>query len=169
MAEILASVGLLTFQNSRLSLRRKQNSMSFIKRTIETNAPAAAIFIRIAVGAVFLSEGIQKFLFPAEIGAGRFAKIGLPSPEFLGPFVGAFEMVCGTLVLLGLVTRLAVLPLIVIMLVAISSTKIPIFMDKGFWSMAHEARTDFAMLLGSVFLLIVGAGRLSIDSRLQRR
>ena len=143
--------------------------MRFIKRAVETNAPAAAIFIRIAVGAVFLSEGIQKFLYPADIGAGRFAKIGLPSPEFLGPFVGTFEIVGGTLVILGLLTRLAVVPLIVIMIVAISSTKVPILMDKGFWAMAHEARTDFAMLLGSIFLLIVGAGRISIDAHLGNR
>lgn len=129
-----------------------------------SNAPAAVILVRLSVGLVFMSEGIQKFLFPAEIGAGRFAKIGLPSPEFLGPFVGTTEIVCGVLVVLGLVARFAVIPLIVIMLVAISSTKIPILMDKGFWSMAHEARTDFAMLLGSLFLLIVGAGRLSLDA-----
>ena len=111
---------------------------------------------------------IQKFLFPGEIGAGRFAKIGLPSPEFLGPFVGTFEIVCGFLVVLGLLTRLAVLPLIVIMIVAISSTKVPILLEKGFWVMAHESRTDFAMLLGSVFLLSVGAGSWSIDERLKK-
>ena len=125
--------------------------------------------IRLAVGLVFLSEWIQKFLFPAEVGAGRFAKIGLPSPEILGPLVGAFEIVCGVLVVLGLLTRVAVIPIIVIMLVAIFSTKVPILIDKGFWSMAHDSRTDFAMLLGSIFLLIVGAGRLSIDSRLGSR
>lgn len=80
-----------------------------------------------------------------------------------------FEIVCGGLVVLGLITRLAVIPLIVIMLVAISSTKVPILFDKGFWSMAHDSRTDFSMLLGSTFLLIVGAGRLSLDSYLENR
>ncbi len=143
--------------------------MSFLRRAIDTNAPTAAVLIRIAVGSVFLSEGIQKFLFPADIGAGRFAKIGLPSPEVLGPLVGTFEIVCGTLVLFGLLTRLAVVPLIVIMLVAISTTKVPILLEKGFWPMAHESRTDFAMLLGSIFLLFVGAGRLSVDSRFRNR
>lgn len=54
------------------------------------------------VGAVLLSEGIQKFLFPGQLGAGRFVKIGLPMPEVLGPFVGTFEIVCGSLVLLDL-------------------------------------------------------------------
>ncbi|MBP7476812.1 MAG: DoxX family protein [Pyrinomonadaceae bacterium] len=143
--------------------------MGYIEKLATTKGSAAVILIRAAVGAVFLSEGVQKFLFPAEIGAGRFAKIGLPSPEVLGPFVGTVEIICGVLVLLGLLTRLAVIPLIVIMLVAITSTKIPILLDKGFWSMAHDSRTDFFMLMGSLFLLIVGAGRLSVDANLGQK
>ena len=134
-----------------------------------TSAPAAVILVRLMVGAVFLSEGIQKFLYPAEVGAGRFARIGLPSPEILAPMVGGFEIVCGTLVLLGLLARLAVIPLIAIMLTAIYTTKIPIFNNQGFWKMAHEARTDWSMLLGSLFLLIVGAGAISIDARFMQR
>lgn len=136
------------------------------EQALSSNAPPSVILIRLLTGAVFLSEGIQKFINPAEVGAGRFAKIGLPNPGLLAPFVGAFEIVCGLLVILGLLTRFAVLPLIAIISVAIISTKIPIFMDKGFWTMAHEARTDYAMLLGLVFLLIVGAGKWSLDARL---
>ena len=116
------------------------------------------------VGAVFLSEGVQKFLFPAEVGAGRFEKIGFASPEAVAQFVACFEVACGALVLLGLATRLAVVPLIVIMLTAIAMTKIPILQEQGFWRMAHESRTDWSMLLGSLFLLIAGAGPLSIDA-----
>ncbi|MEX2137628.1 MAG: DoxX family protein [Pirellulales bacterium] len=134
-----------------------------------TQAPAATILIRLIVGAVFLSEGIQKFLFPAEVGAGRFEKIGFSSPEFTAQFVACFEIACGSFVLLGLLTRVAAVPLIVIMLVAIVSTKIPILQEQGFWKMAHEARTDWSMLLGSIFLLIVGAGSLSIDAWLTSR
>ena len=137
-----------------------------MKRLIFTSAPAAVLLIRLMVGAVFVSEGIQKFLFPAEVGAGRFAKIGFPSPEMVAPFVGRFEIACGALVLLGLLTRLAVIPLIVVMLTAITTTKIPILMNDGFWKMAHEGRTDWSMLLGLTFLLIVGAGRLSVDAHL---
>lgn len=130
-----------------------------------TTAPAWTILIRLAVGAIFLSEGIQKFINPSEVGAGRFTKIGFPNPEFVAAFVGTFEIVCGALVLFGFLTRLAVIPLVIIMLTAISTTKIPILLDRGFWAMAHEARTDYSMLLGSLFLLIVGAGRWSIDGR----
>ena len=133
-----------------------------------SNAPAAVILIRLIVGAVFLSEGVQKFLFPGQLGAGRFTKIGIPVPEILGPLVGGAEIVCGVLVLLGWLTRLAVIPLIVIMLTAIGSTKIPILLDGGFWAMAHEASTDYSMLLGSIFLLIAGAGPWSVDARLRR-
>jgi uncharacterized membrane protein YphA (DoxX/SURF4 family) len=116
------------------------------------------------VGAVFVSEGIQKFLFPADVGAGRFERIGIPSPENVAPFVGCFEIGCGLLVLLGIFTRLAVIPLIIIMLTAIATTKIPILLEQGFWKMAHEARTDWSMLLASVFLLIVGSGQWSFDA-----
>lgn len=127
---------------------------------------SAIFLIRLMVGAVFLSEGIQKFLFPMVRGVGRFMKIGLPAPEFLGYFVGTFEVVCGALILLGLFTRFAAIPLITIMLVAIASTKIPILLNDGFWEMAHAARTDYAMLLGSLFLLVCGSGRFSLDARI---
>jgi uncharacterized membrane protein YphA (DoxX/SURF4 family) len=139
------------------------------QRVVATDAPRAAVLIRLAVGSVFLSEGIQKYLFPAELGAGRFTKIGLPSPEVLGPFVGAFEIACGLAVLLGLFTRLAALPLITIMLVALGTTKVPILLGRGIWAMAHEARTDWSMLMGALFLLLVGAGPWSIDALLARR
>jgi uncharacterized membrane protein YphA (DoxX/SURF4 family) len=129
-----------------------------------TTAPAAVILIRLLVGAVFLSEGIQKFLFPDQLGAGRFLKIGLPSPEMLGPVVGGFEIVCGALVLMGLLTRLAAVPLLVIMAVALTTTKWPILVNQGFWTMAHETRTDWSMTLGALFLLLVGGGRWSVDA-----
>jgi putative oxidoreductase len=125
--------------------------------------------IRLMVGVVFLSEGIQKFLFADIRGAGRFELIGLPNPEFLGGFVGGFEILCGILILAGLFTRLAAIPLIVIMLVAISTTKVAIFQERGFWDMMHYSRTDWSMLLGSIYLLIKGGGCWSLDAILQRR
>jgi uncharacterized membrane protein YphA (DoxX/SURF4 family) len=134
-----------------------------MRKLLATNAPAVVIIIRLMVGAVFLSEGVQKFLFPADVGAGRFERIGIPSPELTAPFVGCFEIVCGALLLLGLFTRFAAVPLIIIMLTAIATTKVPILLEQGFWKMAHEARTDWSMLLGSVFLLIVGGGQWSLD------
>lgn len=131
--------------------------------------PSAISLIRLMVGAVFLSEGIQKFLFPEALGVGRFIKIGIPAPEILAPFVGGVETVCGIFVLIGLFTRLAAIPLIFDMLVAIATTKVPILLESGFWKMAHETRTDFSMLLGSIFLLIVGAGRFSLNDYLQSK
>ncbi len=130
-----------------------------------TTAPRATILIRLLVGAVFLSEGIQKFLFPATLGVGRFIKIGIPAPQFFAPFVGIVEILCGTLLIIGWLTRLATIPLIIDISVAIITTKIPMLATAGFWSMAHEARTDYCMLLGLVFLLIVGSGPFSIDRK----
>lgn len=141
--------------------------MSSFRNWLPTSAPAATILVRLAVGCVFLSEGIQKFLYPTELGVGRFVKIGLPYPHLLAPFTGTFEVVCGALVILGLFTRFAAIPLIIVISVAIVTTKFPMLSANGFWSMAHEARVDFAMLLSSLFLLIVGAGRLSVDANLR--
>jgi putative oxidoreductase len=132
-----------------------------------TNAARATILIRLLVGAVFLSEGIQKFLFPAALGVGRFIKIGIPAPQFFAPLVGIVEIVCGTLLIIGLLTRLATIPLIIDISVAIITTKIPMLSTAGFWSMAHEARTDYCMFLGLVFLLLVGSGPFSIDRRVE--
>jgi putative oxidoreductase len=130
--------------------------------------PRSTILIRLLVGAVFLTEGIQKFLYPAALGVGRFAKIGLPLPGLLAPFVGVVETVCGAMVIVGLLTRLASVPLLVDISVAIAKTKIPMFHAQGFWAMAHEARTDWCMWLGALFLLIVGPGPWSIDARTGR-
>ena len=138
--------------------------MSLLKNTLSTRAPAAVILVRLLVGAVFLSEGIQKFLFPQALGVGRFAKIGIPAPEVLAPFVGVCEVVCGGLLILGLLTRPAAIVLVINICVAIATTKVPMFLHEGFWKMAHEARTDFCMLLGGLFLLIVGAGSWSFDA-----
>jgi putative oxidoreductase len=140
--------------------------MSVIQIIMRTDAPAVTVLIRLLVGVVFLSEGVQKFLFSVELGVGRFAKIGIPAPEFTAPMVGTFEIICGIMVIAGLLTRLAAVPLIVIMMTAICATKVPLLLQRGFWAMAHEARTDWAMLLGSIFLLVMGAGRWSIDSYL---
>lgn len=141
------------------------------------SAPGAAILIRVMVGAVFLAEGIQKFLYASQVGAGRFARIGIPGPELIAPLVGSIEIICGTLVLIGLLTRLAVLPLLGVMLVALVTTKLPILLGQsigpfqprqasyyGFWGFAHESRTDFSMIMGCLFLLVAGPGPLSMDA-----
>lgn len=151
-----------------------------LDRLLATTAPRAVVLIRVAIAFVFVLEGVQKFLYPDTLGAGRFVKIGIPAPEVMGPFVGVVEVVGGLLVLAGLLTRLGAFALLVDMVVAITSTKIPIWIGHGFWGfadpttrtgflgMAHEARTDLAMLLGCAFLIVVGAGPVSMDARLRR-
>jgi putative oxidoreductase len=124
----------------------------------------AILLIRILVGWVFLSEGIQKFLFPAALGVGRFVKIGIPWPQVMAPFVGVVEIVCGVLLLAGLMTRLASVPLLIDICVALYSTKIVTLGKNGIWSTLHEARVDVSMLLGLIFLLLVGGGSLSFDA-----
>jgi uncharacterized membrane protein YphA (DoxX/SURF4 family) len=147
-----------------------------------TTAPAAVILIRLLVGGVFLSEGVQKLLYPAVVGAGRFARIGIPYPEVTGPFVGGVEIVCGLLLLAGFLTRPAAVVLLANMAVAITATTVTVLLGRavgpfamqklpyyGVWGFLHEARTDLSMIFCLLFLLIVGAGRWSMDARLGGR
>jgi putative oxidoreductase len=138
------------------------------QKIVNTDSSTTTILIRLMVSAVFLSEGIQKFLFADTLGVGRFAKIGFTNPEFWANLTGCFEIVCGSFILFGFLTRLASIPILIIMIVAFITTKYPILIDKGFWLMAHEYRTDFAMTIGSIFLLIKGGGKWSLDKKLVR-
>jgi putative oxidoreductase len=156
------------------------NDQSSTQKLMTPQAPRAVMLLRMAIGFVFVTEGIQKFLYPDAFGIGRFAKIGIPSPDMTAPFVGAVEIGCGLLVLFGLLTRLGAFALVVDMIVAIVTTKLPILFGygfwgfaaptarPGFWSMAHEARVDLVMLLGCAFLVAVGAGTMALDYRLSR-
>jgi putative oxidoreductase len=151
---------------------------------LRTKESGWTVLVRLLVGlVVFFPEGLQKLLFPDVLGSGRFARIDIPWPGVMGPFVGVFEVVCGALIIVGLFTRLAAIPLIIVMLVAIVSTKIPILLGHdlgmfklaadikrhGFWSAQHEARADLTMLLGLLYLLIVGGGRWSLDALLSNK
>lgn len=118
----------------------------------------AVILIRILVGWVFVSEGIQKFLFPAALGWGRFARIGIPYPHIAAPLVGAVEILCGAMVIFGVWMREACVLLLIVIGVAIWTTKVPMLRHPGVWAMLHEARADFSMVFGLLFLLTVGKG-----------
>jgi uncharacterized membrane protein YphA (DoxX/SURF4 family) len=116
-----------------------------------------AIFIRIAVGLIFFTQGILKFIDP-HMGMERFTRIGFPYPGLTAHVVGIFEIVCGLFVLVGIFTRLAAIPLLVIIATAFVTTKIPELTraGQGFWYMVSDARTDFAMLMCLLFLLVSG-------------
>ena len=128
-----------------------------------------ALLCRLAVGLIFLSEGLQKYLFPETLGTGRFEKIGFSNPAFCAYFTGTFEIVCGILIVIGLLTRLAGIPLLIIMIVSFITTKYPELIEKGFWFVAHDYRTDFAMTLLLIYLIIYGGGKKSIDYTIQQK
>ena len=128
------------------------------------------VFIRLAVGLIFFTQGILKYIDP-HMGVLRFTRIGFPMPDFTAHFVGTFEIVCGFLVLLGLLTKLASIPLLIIILTAIVTTKVPELFrpDQGFWFMVSDVRTDFAMTMSLLFLISVGAGAWSLDALIWRQ
>ncbi len=139
------------------------------RRRLDGRPEWAALLLRVLVGWVFFTEGIQKFLFPYTLGVGRFARIGIPSPAVTAPIVGGVEIVCGLLLVIGLATTLAAIPLLIDIGVAIATTKLPMLMKQGFWVAMHEGRTDFCMLLGLLAVLLIGPGGYSVEARLRRR
>ncbi len=146
------------------------------RQLLDASGQSWNLVLRLLVGLVFLPEGLKKFLFAEQWGAGRFARIGIPAPAAMAYLVGTVEIVCGTLLLVGLLTRLSTVPLLIDMAVAIATTKLPLLWRAtavsskvGFWSLQAESRTDFAMLMGLAFLLLAGAGPISLDAPLRRR
>jgi putative oxidoreductase len=135
-----------------------------------SRCPRGVVFIRMAVGLIFFSQGVLKYV-DANLGVNRFTRIGFPHPGFTAHFVGAFEIVCGLLVLIGLFTRLAAVPLLIIICTAIATTKIPELSHsgQGFRFMVSDARTDFAMLMSLLFLLMAGGGRWAVDAWREKR
>jgi putative oxidoreductase len=141
-----------------------------------TRASGAVVLIRLYVGLIFAGEGVLKFVRADALGPGRFDKAGIPAGAFFAYLDGAFEIGCGLLILAGLFTRLATLPMIVDMLGALVITKVPLLWghaplypkEAGFWDFFHEGRLEVAMLCGSLFLLVVGSGGLSLDARMNR-
>jgi putative oxidoreductase len=133
---------------------------------IPPQGPASILLIRLAVGLIFLTQGILKYTDPI-MGVGRFTRIGFPHPYFTAHFVGTFEIVCGVLVLLGLWTRASAIPLLIVITTAIATTKVPELFRaaQGFWYMVSDARTDFAMCCSLLFLIAVGGGAWSLDAR----
>jgi putative oxidoreductase len=125
------------------------------------------ILIRAIVGLVFLIEGSLKFVFPAELGTGRFAAIGLPFPHLLAPLVGCLEIGGGAAILLNFYAGDAALGLSVVMLAALATTKLPVLLAHqvgpfalpklthyGWLSFLHEAQIDLCMIVGSLAVAI---------------
>ena len=130
---------------------------------------SAALLVRLLIACLAIIEGALKFLAPAELGAGRFERLGLPNPDLLAAIVGTTELLCGGLVLLGLFTRAACVPLMGIKLLALVRAQWPLMASQGFWMMAYQARVDLALLLAAISIAIGGAGAWSLDGWLRRR
>ncbi|HTJ10647.1 MAG TPA: DoxX family protein [Dinghuibacter sp.] len=134
-----------------------------IRRILATEETGSVLFIRLMVGGIFLSEGLQKFIYPSILGGGRFLSIGFPLPYFSAYFDGVLQVICAVLVLLGLFTRFAVIPLLVITIFSLVAIQSRVLVDQGLFPMLHAARTDWCMLLGTCYLLLKGGGRWSLD------
>jgi putative oxidoreductase len=158
---------------------RLRDLLAFFLRPSIGQPMRATLLVRLAVGGVFVASGLVKLLFENQ-GAGRFAKIGLPAPAALATFVSVTETVCGAMIVAGLLVRIASLPLMIDMAVALVTTKLPLLFGAGpepvsampkvgFWAFAYQARLDLAMFVACGFLVAAGAGLSSLDAVLSRR
>jgi putative oxidoreductase len=144
-----------------------------------TDGPKSILILRLMAGGVFFWEGILKFVY-ANQGVGRFTKLGIPYPHITANFIGGLEIVGGLLLLSGLITRLIAIPFIAEMIVAILATKIGIYLGTsplplppsppkiGPWAVLHEIRSDYAQIMTTIFLLVNGPGKWSLDAVLHR-
>jgi uncharacterized membrane protein YphA (DoxX/SURF4 family) len=144
------------------------------------DGPSATILLRLMTGGVSLWEGLLKFVYTNQ-GVGRFTKLGFPFPHATANLVGMLEIVGGILLITGFLTRPIAIPFVIEMLVAILSTKIALYMGTsplplppvppqfGFWAVLHEIRSEYAQLMTTMFLLIAGPGRWSLDALLIRQ
>jgi putative oxidoreductase len=133
---------------------------------LSTDNDYKLFFIRLIVGLIFVSEGIQKYLIMSVYGPEFFKETGFGNPMFWTYLTGAFEISCGILILSGFLTRLVSIPLLTIMVVAFLTTKLPILTVSGFWTFAHEYRVDFSLTVLIVLLIIYGGGKWSFDSKI---
>lgn len=135
-------------------------------KILDTGNDSKIIFARIITGLIFITEGVQKFMIVSVLGPSYFEEIGFGHPMFWSYFTGTFEIICGILILIGLVARLASIPLLFIMITAFFKTKLPLLFSDGFLTFAHEYRIDFALMLLLIMIFIYGAGKWSADSKI---
>jgi uncharacterized membrane protein YphA (DoxX/SURF4 family) len=174
---------LLQFYAVTGSIRQKEQSMNNLIHWLAhppTNGPRSTLFLRLMAGGVFFWEGLLKFVYTNQ-GVGRFTKLGIPFPHFTATFIGGLEIGGGLLLLSGLATRLIAIPFVVEMIVAILTTKIALYLGTsplplpsappkiGFWAVLHEIRSDYAQILTTLFLLVNGPGKWSLDALLDRK
>jgi putative oxidoreductase len=143
-----------------------KTASSFKSQVLSTGDDRKTIFIRLITGLIFISEGIQKYLIVTMYGQLFFEHIGFSNPQFWVYFTGTFEILCGMLILFGLLTRLASIPLIIIMIFAFVKTQLPLLSTNGFWTFAHEYSTGFSLTMLLIVLLIYGGGKWSVDSKI---
>ncbi len=144
-------------------MKKQNNLQTQILYTVNDNK---LIFIRLIVGLIFFSEGIQKYLVVSMLGPAYFKEIGFNHPMFWAYFTGGFEMLCGILILFGLLTRLASIPLLIIIITAFITTKLPLLAANGLLTFLHEYRTDFSLTLLLILLVIYGGGNWSVDLKM---
>jgi putative oxidoreductase len=128
------------------------------KALTERLAFVSPLLARIVTGVVFTHSGWGK-LHNLDPVTQFFASLGIPHPELQAPFVASIELGCGALVLAGLATRLAAIPLVGTMAVALATALASEITDAN----ALFGLSEFLYIALLLQLVLGGAGALSID------
>jgi putative oxidoreductase len=133
---------------------------------VPTTIDAAALLVRLVAGAIFVAQGYIKLFRPPDASHGRanleamIRNRGIARPGELALLVSALELVCGTALLVGFATRLAIIPLAVILVVAIAGFKFRSGFVGG-WDWPLSVLTLLAVSA------LLGAGAWSVDAVLR--
>jgi len=138
------------------------------REILETTAHRLAwlppLLIRLCLAAIFIPSGWGKLHDLAKV-TGFFSELGIPLPHLNAVVVAVSEFVCGLLLLVGLASRLAAIPLIVSMTVAILTAKRP---DIG-GPVDLFALDELVYLVLAVAILVGGAGSVAADGLIDRK
>ena len=118
---------------------------------------------RLTLGVVFLGTGWGK-LHGLDKVTDFFTELGIPAPGFNALLASSAEFICGALLLVGLLTRLASIPLIVTMIVAILTAKHPDLHGLG-TLLGFE---EWTYIVLAAWIALAGPGPFSLDHLLQR-
>jgi len=143
------------------AVQRLEHGVALLEQRLAWLPPLLA---RVTVGAVFVQSGWGK-LHNLDRVVAYFAELGIPAPQLQAPLAAATEFVCGLLVLLGLGTRAAALPLVVVMCVALSTA----LADRIGEPTDLFALAEFCYIVLLVGLAVFGAGPVSLDALVARR
>ncbi|MBW3619495.1 MAG: DoxX family protein [Actinobacteria bacterium] len=136
--------------------------------SVQRFAPVAPVILRLVVGSVMALHGWQKLteMGPAMFGEGMVAELGIPAPVLVGWAITLVELIGGSFLVLGFLTRISAVAVTVVLLGATILVKPDLGLIAPMGSMLPGAELDLSLIAGALGVLFLGPGRPSLDHTL---